>query len=88
MKNSMGIEAGILGNQRRGGETVKVVVLYPEDVAFLLVRDDRLSQPLVDNNVFFLGFRRVKWFGFGSVGKERCGPLRSMFVSIFSDKKN
>jgi len=59
MNNSTGIEAMILGT-RRSGEEEKVVVVYPEVVAFLVVRGDHHSQPLVDNNLFFAGFRSVK----------------------------
>ena len=39
-----------------------------DDVVFFVVRHVRVGELLVDNDVLFVGFGHVKWFGFGHVG--------------------
>jgi len=43
------------GQAKERGEKEKVVVVHPNDVAFLVVRDNRVGKPLVDSNVLFVG---------------------------------
>ena len=46
-------DLGGQAEERRKKE--KVVVVHPDDVAFLVVRDNRIGEPLVDIDVLLVG---------------------------------
>ena len=68
MKNLMVVEAAILGAQAEELREKKLIVVHPDNVACLVVRNDRVGEPLVDNDVPFVELGGIKQFAFWNVG--------------------